>query len=61
MVLDVFTPEECLQIVQAAEAIGFEKDEAVQGSATQKTSVSITWVWIRRRVDGRSLRGTLCG
>ena len=44
LILDVFTPEECLQIVQAAEAIGFEKDEAVQGSATQKTSVS--WLWL---------------
>lgn len=40
MVLDVFTPEECLQIVLAAEAIGFEKDEAAGGSATQKASVS---------------------
>lgn len=40
MVLDVFTPEECLQIVQAAEAIGFEKDEAAGGSATTKASVS---------------------
>jgi hypothetical protein len=39
MVLDVFTPEECLQIVQAAEAIGFEKDEAAGGSATTKASV----------------------
>jgi pyruvate/oxaloacetate carboxyltransferase len=40
MVLDVFTPQECLQIVQAAEAIGFEKDEAAGGSATSKASVS---------------------
>ena len=40
LVQDVFTPEECLQIVQAAEAIGFEKDEAAGGSATQKASVS---------------------
>lgn len=40
IVLDVFTPEECLQIVQAAEAIGFEKDEPAQGSATMKNSVS---------------------
>jgi len=40
MVLDVFTPEECLQIVQAAEAIGFEKDEAAGGSATTKASAS---------------------
>jgi hypothetical protein len=39
VVLDVFTPEECLQIVQAAEAIGFEKDEPAQGSATMKNSV----------------------
>jgi hypothetical protein len=42
MVMDVFTPEECLQIAQAAEAIGFEKDEAAGGSATQKASVSIS-------------------
>jgi hypothetical protein len=40
LVLDVFTPEECLQIVRAAEAIGFEKDQAAEGSALQKTSVS---------------------
>lgn len=40
MVMDVFTPEECLQIAQAADAIGFEKDEAAGGSATQKASVS---------------------
>lgn len=40
MVLDVFTPEECLQIVQAAEAIGFEQDKAAGGSATNKASVS---------------------
>jgi hypothetical protein len=39
MVMDVFTPEECLQIAQAAEAIGFEKDEAAGGSATAKASV----------------------
>ena len=39
MVMDVFTPEECLQIAQAAEAIGFEKDEAAGGSAIQKASV----------------------
>jgi hypothetical protein len=45
MVMDVFTPEECLQIVQAAEAIGFEKDEAAGGSATAKASVS--WISIR--------------
>lgn len=41
IVLDVFTPEECLQIVKAAEAIGFEKDEAAAGSAMMKTSVCI--------------------
>jgi hypothetical protein len=39
LVLDVFTPEECLQIVQAASAIGFEKDQAAEGSALLKTSV----------------------
>jgi len=42
MVMDVFTPEECLQIAQAAEAIGFEKDEAAGGSATTKASVCHT-------------------
>ncbi len=40
LILDVFTPEECLQIVQAASAIGFEKDEAAEGSARVKSSVS---------------------
>lgn len=39
LVLDVFTPEECLQIVQAAVAMGFEKDEAAEGSARVKSSV----------------------
>lgn len=41
LVMDVFTPDECLQMVRAAEAIGFEKDEAAGGSATQKASVSM--------------------
>jgi len=48
MVMDVFTPEECLQIAQAAEAIGFEKDEAAGGSATTKASVGhyqALWIW----------------
>lgn len=40
LVLDVFTPQECLQIVQAAYSIGFERDEAAGGSAAQKNSVS---------------------
>ena len=40
MVLDVFTPGECEQIVKAAMGIGMEKDEAVQGSARFKSSVS---------------------
>jgi hypothetical protein len=40
VVLDVFTPEECLQIVKAAEGVGFEKDEAAGGSAINKQSVS---------------------
>ncbi|ORY30191.1 hypothetical protein BCR39DRAFT_529889 [Naematelia encephala] len=47
MVLDVFTPEECLQIVQAAEAIGLEKDEAAEGSAKMKTSIlARNFVWL---------------
>ncbi|RSH93736.1 hypothetical protein EHS25_006384 [Saitozyma podzolica] len=47
LVLDVFTPEECLQIVQAAEAIGFEKDQAAEGSALQKTSIlARNFVWL---------------
>jgi hypothetical protein len=40
MILDVFTPEECLEIVRAAEGVGFEKDEAAGGSALEKNSVS---------------------
>ena len=40
MVLDVFTPEECMQIAQAGVAVGFEKEEAAGGSATAKASVS---------------------
>lgn len=51
MVMDVFTPEECLQIVQAAEAIGFEKDEAAGGSATAKASVSWIITGIRGGLD----------
>ncbi|WVR07993.1 hypothetical protein IAU60_005036 [Kwoniella sp. DSM 27419] len=47
VVLDVFTPEECLQIVQAAEAIGFEKDEAAGGSAVMKNSIlARNFVWL---------------
>ncbi|KAL7418370.1 hypothetical protein Q5752_006828 [Cryptotrichosporon argae] len=47
VVLDVFTPDECLQIVQAASAIGFEKDEAAEGSAKQKTSIlARNFVWL---------------
>ncbi|WVO23445.1 uncharacterized protein IAS62_004799 [Cryptococcus decagattii] len=47
MVLDVFTPEECLQIVKAAEAIGFDKDEAAAGSAIMKTSIlARNFVWL---------------
>ncbi|TYJ51825.1 hypothetical protein B9479_007581 [Cryptococcus floricola] len=47
MVLDVFTPEECLQIVQAASAIGFEKDEAAAGSAVMKNSIlARNFVWL---------------
>ncbi|ORX38085.1 hypothetical protein BD324DRAFT_624450, partial [Kockovaella imperatae] len=41
VILDVFTPEECLQIVQAGEAIGFERDEAAGGSAASKSSASV--------------------
>jgi hypothetical protein len=40
IVLDVFTPEECLKIVRAAEGVGFERDEAAGGSALNKISVS---------------------
>jgi len=62
MVLDVFTPEECLQIVQAAEAIGFEKDEAAGGSATTKASVSHYNVQVSGRgLTCRSSLGTLFG
>ncbi|WVQ80910.1 hypothetical protein IAT38_003017 [Cryptococcus sp. DSM 104549] len=47
IVLDVFTPEECLQIVQAASAIGFEKDEAAAGSALMKTSIlAQNFIWL---------------
>lgn len=47
IVLDVFTPEECLQIVQAASAIGFEKDQAAEGSAMLKTSIlARNFVWL---------------
>ncbi|WWC95442.1 hypothetical protein V866_002305 [Kwoniella sp. B9012] len=47
VVLDVFTPEECLQIVRAAEAIGWEKDEAKSGSAINKTSIlAKNFVWL---------------
>ncbi|OCF43875.1 hypothetical protein I317_02318 [Kwoniella heveanensis CBS 569] len=47
VVLDVFTPEECLQIVRAAEAIGFEKDEAASGSAVMKNSIlARNFVWL---------------
>jgi hypothetical protein len=61
MVMDVFTPEECLQIAQAAEAIGFEKDEAAGGSATTKASVCLCkspWAW---KLTSRSSLGTLSG
>ncbi|KAL1409467.1 hypothetical protein Q8F55_003450 [Vanrija albida] len=47
IVLDVFTPDECLQIIQAATAIGFEKDQAADGSALQKTSIlARNFVWL---------------
>ncbi|WWC92884.1 uncharacterized protein L201_007846 [Kwoniella dendrophila CBS 6074] len=47
VVLDVFTPEECLQIVEAAEAIGWEKDEAAGGSAINKSSIlAKNFVWL---------------
>lgn len=47
VVLDVFTPDECLQIVQAAQAIGFEKDQAAEGSALMKTSIlARNFVWL---------------
>lgn len=47
VVLDVFTPEECLQIIQAASAIGFERDQAAAGSATEKRSIlARNLVWL---------------
>lgn len=47
LVLDVFTPDECLQIVRAATAHGWEKDQAAEGSATQKTSIlARNFVWL---------------
>ncbi|WWD15601.1 hypothetical protein CI109_100023 [Kwoniella shandongensis] len=47
LITDVFTPEECLQIVQAASSIGFERDEAAQGSARMKTSIlARNFVWL---------------
>jgi hypothetical protein len=47
VVLDVFTPEECLQIIQAAQAVGFEKDQAADGSAMLKTSIlARNFVWL---------------
>ncbi|CAD6575237.1 MAG: hypothetical protein TREMPRED_001338, partial [Tremellales sp. Tagirdzhanova-0007] len=50
VILDVFTPEECLQIVQAASSIGFERDEASQGSARLKTSIlARNFVWLADR------------
>lgn len=53
IVLDVFTPDECSQIVKAAVDIGFEKDEAATGSARLKTSVSCGY-WACRRNDGEA-------
>lgn len=47
LVLDVFTPDECLQIVRAATAHGWEKDQAAEGSATQKNSIlARNFVWL---------------
>ncbi|KAK8870106.1 hypothetical protein IAR55_000676 [Kwoniella newhampshirensis] len=47
LVTDVLTPEECLQIVQAASSVGFERDEAAQGSARMKTSIlARNFVWL---------------
>ncbi|WWC65920.1 uncharacterized protein I303_108542 [Kwoniella dejecticola CBS 10117] len=47
VVLDVFTPEECLQIVRAAESIGWESDEAASGSALTKNSIlAKNFVWL---------------
>jgi hypothetical protein len=47
MILDVFTPEECLQIVEAASTLGFEKDQAAEGSARMKSSIlarNVVWL-----------------
>ncbi|KAK4684006.1 hypothetical protein P7C73_g6203, partial [Tremellales sp. Uapishka_1] len=47
MVKDVFTPHECLQIAQAAHAIGFEMDQAAGGSATMKSSIlAKNFLWL---------------
>jgi hypothetical protein len=63
IVLDVFTPEECRQIVKAAVDIGFEKDEAATGSARMKTSVGIRkqTAEVGYNTDLRSSRGTSSG
>lgn len=46
-VLDVFTPDECLQIIQAASAHGFERDQAAEGSALMKTSIlARNFLWL---------------
>lgn len=47
LVLDVFTPDECLQIVRAATAHGWEHDQPAEGSATQKNSIlARNFVWL---------------
>ncbi|WWC73612.1 uncharacterized protein I206_107584 [Kwoniella pini CBS 10737] len=47
VILDVFTPEECLQIVKVAESIGWEKDEASSGSALNKSSIlAKNFIWL---------------
>lgn len=47
LILDVFTPEECLQIVQAATTIGFERDQAAEGSARVKSSIlARNFIWL---------------
>lgn len=65
VVLDVFTPEECLQIVKAAEGVGFEKDEAAGGSAINKQSVSTAGQhdkrWVLMQLVGRFSQRTLSG
>lgn len=47
LILDVFSPDECLQIVQAAASVGFERDQAAEGSARMKSSIlARNFIWL---------------